>query len=76
LLLLKAGVRNHFEFWGLDEEYRIICQQLWKEINREEYQKGYKPGTYEKTDTPALCEMDLLTSGEFEQWETKIKNAW
>ena len=76
LLLRKADVSNHFAFWGLDEKRREICQQLWEEINREEFQKGYKPGEYEKAGTSALCEMDLLTPEELEQWKKRIEDAW
>ncbi|OGG57747.1 hypothetical protein A2765_04930 [Candidatus Kaiserbacteria bacterium RIFCSPHIGHO2_01_FULL_56_24] len=63
--LEQAGVSNHFEFRDLGENYATY----WEGMNRAEFDRGYVHGEYEKPDTPALCDMKLLTEKEFRDWK-------
>jgi hypothetical protein len=57
-----AGVKNHFEFCGLGEKY----EKYWDKLNREEYERGYKGGEYEKSGSPQLCDIPLLSQEEYD----------
>lgn len=63
MVLRKAGVRSHFEFNELSEAHRAF----WEKLNQIEYNRGYVPGEYEKPETPALCDMELLSEEEFQE---------
>lgn len=63
--LREAGARDHFAFCELSDSHR----NFWDGMNRQEFDRGYVHGEYEKPDTPALCDMKLLTDKEFAEWK-------
>lgn len=68
VVLTRAGTpNNHFRFVELSDQHH----KFWNRINEVEFDRGYVHGVYECPDTPALCDMDLLTDVEFREW---IKN--
>lgn len=68
VVLTRSGMpNNHFRFVELSEQHR----EFWNRINEVEFDRGYVRGVYERLGTPALCDMDLLTDAEFQEW---IKN--
>ncbi len=62
LVLKRAGTSNHFDFIEISEAHR----DFWDKLNTIEFDRGYVPGEYEKSGTPALRQMDLLTDEEFQ----------
>jgi hypothetical protein len=68
-VIAKAKVRDMFAFRLISPAHNAF----WDEMNEVEYRRGYVAGEYEKPNTPALCEMDLLTIAEFEEWVRKFK---
>ncbi len=60
-VLAEASVSDHFAFRDLGSNYI----NYWDGLNREEFERGYVPGEYEKPGSPGLHEMKLLTQKEF-----------
>jgi len=69
IVMGKAGVTDMFAFRCLSRRHNAF----WDEMNEVEFQRGYVPEEYEKPDTPALFEMELLTEEEFAQWVEKFE---
>ena len=63
-VMKRAKVRNRFSFRKISPAH----DDFWNKMNAVEYDRGYKPGENEKPDTPALCDMNLLTKVEFNKW--------
>jgi len=59
-----AGVNNHFELCRKGGKY----ETYWEKLNSEEYSRGYKRGEYEESGTSQLCDMPLLSHGEYNGW--------
>jgi hypothetical protein len=62
-VLRASGVKNHFEFCDLSPKHR----NFWEKINDVEYKRGYSE-EYLKPESPALCEMNLLSKEELQSW--------
>jgi len=66
---VSVGGKGFFEFRCID----LAHDAFWDDMNTVEWQKGYVPGVYEKPDSLALCEMDLLTQEEFDEWVSRFR---
>ncbi len=69
VVIKEAGTEDLFRFRGISSEHNAF----WEEINAVEFKKGYVPGEYEKPGSQSLCEMELLTLWEFNEWVGKFK---
>ena len=65
----EEGIAGMFRFRSMHDAY----DEFWERMNTVEWQRGYRPGYYERSDTPALCQMDLLTQEEFDEWVKSFK---
>ena len=56
-------------FSGISPEHH----SFWDEMNEVEYERGYVREVYERPDSPALHQMELLTDNEFQMWLKKFE---
>lgn len=69
-MLREASTDSHFSFMSMSDGHRLI----WEDMNDEEYKRGYVSGDYEKPESPALRDMDLLDEAEYEQWMSRFRS--
>lgn len=63
-IMRETGTQSYLAFRALSTEH----DSFWEDINKAEFQRGYKRGEYEAPGTEALCNMDLLTEEELGRW--------
>lgn len=68
-MLAQIGQKDHFDLWRMGEKY----EEFWSDINSAEMKRGYQHDEYVKENTPALCEMNLLTDQEMDAWQARFK---
>jgi len=69
-VLQKASAKDHYEFMRTSDEHFVF----WDEMNEAEFHRGYVPGDYERSDSPALCDRELLTEKEYTDWLKKFES--
>jgi len=67
-VLSRTNSKNHFVFCAMGDAY----EKFWSDMNGVEYDCGYNKKEYEKKESPALCEMKLLTESEFVGWKKRF----
>ena len=65
----EAGTTDMFKFRQMSEEH----DAFWDEMNTTEFDRGHVRGEYERSSTPALCEMHLLTEQEYKEWLARFQ---
>ena len=68
-VLQKASVKDHYEFMRTSDEHFVF----WNEMNEVEFRRGYVRGVYERSGSPALCDLELLTETEYADWLKKFE---
>lgn len=63
-VIKHAEVKDLFDFRNISPAHN----SYWDRMNAAEYSEGYDQGSYSDPNSPTLCDMELLSQNEYQNW--------